>query len=312
MPVSHGQAADDRTLERYLLGLLTDDETERLDELSVADDELALRLSAVEHDLIDKYVNRELAGEDRERFESQYLTSPARRARVVFAETLQRYQPVATRVDPAARVRPFAWSGLVRQWGLAAAVLLILAAAAYLLIDNRRLRTEAAASRTANAVLEERQRQLEHQVNTQKAATSEAAQELARVREALAALEARGAGGRQVKSIFAFALAPTMRDPAKLVTMAMPRRAEMVNLRLQLDADDFSSYRAVLTEASTSRVVWRSGDLRPSTEGRTRSISIAFPARLLQPKIYEVTVTGISAGGASESIAGYAFRVVIQ
>jgi hypothetical protein len=115
-----------------------------------------------------------------------------------------------------------------------------------------------------------------------------------------------------VKSIFAFALVPTMRDPAKLVTIVIPRSAEMVNLRLQLDADDFSSYRAVLTEAATSRVVWQSGNLRATPESRTRSISFALPARLLQPGTYGVNVTGLSAGGASESIASYAFRVVIE
>jgi hypothetical protein len=52
----HDSSSDDEQLVRYLLGLLPDEEAERLDELSIADDELAWRLRAVEDDLVDAYV----------------------------------------------------------------------------------------------------------------------------------------------------------------------------------------------------------------------------------------------------------------
>ena len=77
MPNAH--APDDSVLVRYLVGSMPDAEAERLDELSVADDEFALRLSAVEHDLVDAFVNGELSGDVLERFRARYLTSPALR-----------------------------------------------------------------------------------------------------------------------------------------------------------------------------------------------------------------------------------------
>ena len=76
---------DDQQLVRYLLGLLSDEDAERLDELSIADDGLAWRLRAVENDLIDRYVGGTLDGETLERFESFYLSSERRRQKVKFA-----------------------------------------------------------------------------------------------------------------------------------------------------------------------------------------------------------------------------------
>ena len=80
-------ALDDRQLERYLLGLLPEEDAERLDELSITDDNVAGRLRIVEDDLVDAYVSGELAGELLERFESFYLSSERRRQKVKFARS---------------------------------------------------------------------------------------------------------------------------------------------------------------------------------------------------------------------------------
>src|SRR5262245_5872489 len=65
----------DKELQSYLLGLLPDEDAERLDELSIIDDQVAERLRIVEDDLVDAYVNGELTGATLERFESHYLAS---------------------------------------------------------------------------------------------------------------------------------------------------------------------------------------------------------------------------------------------
>jgi hypothetical protein len=71
MSMSAGDGPLDPLLVRYLVGALPDHETERLDELSVADDEFAIRLRAAEHDLVDAYVRGELSGETLDHFRSQ-------------------------------------------------------------------------------------------------------------------------------------------------------------------------------------------------------------------------------------------------
>src|ERR1700720_1221919 len=82
------QVYDDQLLIRYLLGTLPEQETERLDELSIVGDDFACRLSEVENDLVDAYVSGQLSGETLERFQSSYLSSAARREKVRFAEAL--------------------------------------------------------------------------------------------------------------------------------------------------------------------------------------------------------------------------------
>jgi hypothetical protein len=79
---------DDELVVRYLLGALPEDEIECFDELSITDDEFALRLRTVEQDLVDAYVKGELSAGLRALFRSRYLASPAQRKMVRFAEAL--------------------------------------------------------------------------------------------------------------------------------------------------------------------------------------------------------------------------------
>src|SRR5688500_10329743 len=83
------QTHDDQTLQRYLLEALPDAEAERLDELSLTDDEFAEALRVAESDLIDAYVQQELSGRALDQFKTHYLGSPLRREKVKFAQAFQ-------------------------------------------------------------------------------------------------------------------------------------------------------------------------------------------------------------------------------
>jgi len=172
MSLPDGPAPDDRLLVRYLIGSLPDDEAERLDELSVADDQFASHLSAVEDDLVDAYVKGELSGDTLNRFRAHYLSSPANSEKVQFARAFLKYQGMAASAPAhAAAGRP--WLALPRavpQWGWAAAALVILMASGYLLVDNVRLRNQVTDSRAARERLAERERQLQTQLKEQRSA----------------------------------------------------------------------------------------------------------------------------------------------
>jgi hypothetical protein len=87
-------------LVRYLLGLLLEEDAERLDAASIADDDVAAALRTAEDDLVDAYVRGLLTGETLERFESFYLASPRRRAKVCHARTFLRAVDRVTPPDP--------------------------------------------------------------------------------------------------------------------------------------------------------------------------------------------------------------------
>jgi hypothetical protein len=77
-------------LRRYLLGILRAEDAELLDELVFVNDDIASLLCIVEDDLVDAYVSGRLTGKMLRKFESVYLVSPRRRARVAFAAELLR------------------------------------------------------------------------------------------------------------------------------------------------------------------------------------------------------------------------------
>ena len=138
MSLSNALSPDDQLLVRYLIGSLPEDETERLDEQSIADDQFAARLSAVENDLVDAYVKGELTGDILDGFKAHYLSSRARRERVTFAGTLLRHQQsdVVAPVNTMRAGRPPAALRVIPQWAWAAAALIFLGATGYLFVEN--------------------------------------------------------------------------------------------------------------------------------------------------------------------------------
>jgi hypothetical protein len=191
-------AYDDQTLTRYLLGSLGGPEAERLDELSVTDDEVAEALRAAEKDLIDAYVEGELRGAALEQFESHYMASPLRRERVEFARAfrLLAERSAAARAaeggatapaEPApARKAPgvFSASGGLRfprpawRWGIASAALALLVAAGWLLFERARPRAGADRARTEGTAPDGRQ--TPERPEGRRAPGAEAGEELAR------------------------------------------------------------------------------------------------------------------------------------
>ena len=136
-----------QTIRDYLLGQLPESETERLDELSITDDECAERIRAVEHDLVDEFARGELQGVVLEQFRSRYLTTPRRRDATRFAEALQSLdQSSEDGTSSEAGRGPTTLVQATGRWRqllpLAAAVMLA-TASVWLVLDNRTLRERA-------------------------------------------------------------------------------------------------------------------------------------------------------------------------
>src|SRR5882757_5985825 len=86
---------NDEHLVQYLLGALPEEETLRMDELSITNEDFVWRLRGVENDLVDAYVRSEMDAETLHRFTSFYLSSVKRREKVALAEGLLRFQAKA-------------------------------------------------------------------------------------------------------------------------------------------------------------------------------------------------------------------------
>jgi hypothetical protein len=206
---------DDQQLVRYLLGLLDEEEADRLDELSVTDDEVAWRVRAVENELVDAYVRGGLEGDTLRQFESHYLASPRRREKVRFARSfLQRAEALPVDTEPACDAVPgpvtrpdvppsrgplwYEWfvPRSAPAWGLMAAAALLLAAFGALLVRDARLRQDLTTAQQSSAALDRRARELEQQLNDQRLATADAAKALDRTRASATDLAQRPSADR--------------------------------------------------------------------------------------------------------------------
>ena len=78
----------DKTMTRYLLGELSEQEQAALEKRYFADREVFNQLLQVEGELVDDHARGQLSTEMRQRFERSYLTHPSRRERVEFAKAL--------------------------------------------------------------------------------------------------------------------------------------------------------------------------------------------------------------------------------
>jgi hypothetical protein len=304
--LTNGPTPDETTLIRYLVGRASDDETERFDELSIADDEFVLRLRAVEHDLMDAYVSGELAGETLAGFTSQYLRSSSGLAKVEFARALQGAPAIGRVEQPVTSSAKSSWWPF-RQWQMAAAAVAV-AALAYVVIDDVRLRQRMDAIEVQRAALEQRERQLQDELNRQQTAGASAAQELARLRDELTKLTDR-ANATRPTSVLALLLSPATRGASDVPTLTLPEGTDAVTLRLQPVIGGYPRYEAVLRPEGSDRIIWRSARVPAPLPRDQGVLSITAPANVLEARAYAIELIGVSAGGQADPLDAYPFRV---
>jgi adenylate kinase family enzyme len=343
------QLYDDQTLTQYLLGALSEAETERVDELSLTDDEVAEALQMVEQDLVDAYVQDELTAAAHAQFKSYYLASPRRREKVAFAQAFQAQalkspapQASGAQTEVVAEIAPqrksrswfSVWRGFnasrpAWQWGAAVAALALLIAGSWLLFEHMRPRQQTAQTQTPRAAPEQREQDLQKELENRQTASAQSAEERARVeRERLAqertqheqqrtadeqpaAAQQRAARQQQSSSsasrVAFFVLVPQMRGASQTQTISIPSQTAYVAMRLNLEPNEFSTYRVDLLDETGGQTLWRSSQLKAHAAGGGQVLNLSFRARLLKPQTrYVLRVTG----GATEIVDDYPFRVV--
>jgi hypothetical protein len=335
MPSTEQLGPNDAALLRYLLGALPVDEAEPIEEATVVDEDFATRLNALERDLVDSYARGELEGSNLAKFHSWYLSSPLRVQKVETARAILRMAdgaeeklvasgaprtmaaPESTAVAAAITTPPavtpsvapkFSYGedsaprrlatlrfGTFRAWpvlGFAAALVVLIAALGYVSSKNKQLRQEVAETKQQSSALTA-------QLDDQRAATG----------------EKNGAPGglahgiENVATVTMFLPAPT-RGANTIPKIDVPAGTGLVVLSLGLGANDVDNYRAQLMSATTNKVLWNSGRLRPGSDGTY--VSVAVPANVLHSQIYLVQLMHDAKNGAPELLGTYPFRVEVK
>jgi hypothetical protein len=311
-------------MREYLLGALPPGETERLDELSVADGDFAERLQAVEYDLIDAYVRGELSGQMLAQFQSFYLASPKRRERVQLAQgflrvaeqtafphrvaDVSRAAPDSSRNDTIATRRDWRTIFTMRrpafQWGFAATAVVLVMVAGWLTLENRRIRDQRDAALADRRLAEHRAQQLE----AQQAKGSPAPEQ--KPETAPGPHEPAKKSAPDSPVILAFNLAPQTRGLSQIPTIAIAAGVDYITLQLELESAEYSAWRARLRPASRQEFVWRSGRVGAYAREDAQIVTLSLPPRLLEAQIYIVELAGIRASGSEEVVGSYPFKVI--
>jgi hypothetical protein len=314
MSLSHDADHDDEELVRYVLGLLPAGVTERLDEASIADDEVAARLRIAETNLIDSYVRGQLVGATLERFESYYLRSPRRRESVRLAAS---FLGVVDR--SAARTRRVTWTDRIsRPTSLArfvAAAALVIVVCGVLLFQAVRPRNELRLATSENGAGEvQRQRTREPAAGAATAGELERARSSAPAPASFPSPPAVGSpDGKRAAlqgGIVAVVLLPPTRAAAPIPTLAIPAGADRVRFELRLESNDFPSYRVGLKNPANNQILWRSDWVVPRPAADQVAVSVVIPANLLGPQHYSLDLTGRGADARAEVIGSYTVRIV--
>ncbi|MGA9768446.1 MAG: CHAT domain-containing protein [Blastocatellia bacterium] len=127
------QESDETIIRKHLLGKLTEEELSRAEERLLADDDYFELLTALEEELMDDYISGDLTEEERARFDAYFLSTPERREKFRFAQTLKAYIPRPVLDDNVINLpvppRPPWWKPLLSSpyLGLAAAAMLVIA-----------------------------------------------------------------------------------------------------------------------------------------------------------------------------------------
>jgi ABC-type multidrug transport system fused ATPase/permease subunit len=337
--------SDDNLLRSYLLGTLPEADTETCDELSFTDDAFIARLQAVEDDLIDAYLQNELSGNERLQFQSYFLASPRRQEKVKFAQSLQSFaqrQVLAPTIAPAvAAAEPvrqpvsetaswweslrnlFTLPNLTMQWGMAAAALLLLLAGGWLFTEMQRLRGAMNTAQTEQAALQQRERELQSQLEQQRTTNSKTVEQLSeelkrtqqqleqlKQQRELAAQAPKPSAPVDLPNLTHADLLPQTRGIGQTVELSIPSNTDYAVLHLVTSEDDFPAYQAELLTQADQKLRWKSGKLKARNSNAARVIDVSVRAKLLPPGSYVVRLNGVAVNGQTEELQKYSFRIV--
>jgi hypothetical protein len=157
---------------RYLLGLCSPAEGEHIESQYFEDDEAFQEMLTVEDDLIDAYARGELVGEERRRFEKNFVRASRGRARVQFARAFAGAVSASPSVETNLLKIFFQPSRLLRTATIAA-VIVFVAVFAWLVIDRRRMTNEFRELRAQSAELSKRAEALQRNSDAERTRNAE-------------------------------------------------------------------------------------------------------------------------------------------
>lgn len=293
---------EENVTRRYLLGQLSAEERQKVEEWYLAESDAFEELAATEDDLIDSYARGELVGPERQQFEQHYFASAEGRSRVEFAKALG--EIVRSRQTEAKNKKPSFWELLQRpfrfgdpsiQWALGAVCALLCVAVFFLAFRNRELNREIRDARTSEARL--------------RAQRDEAVGQIASLSQRPNNESAGPQAQTNIPDLTFTLVAGIVRGESQGVVLVVPRDRTWIKLEMPIDEDLFKAYEAVLYTVEM-REVRRGENLKSRSTATGIKVDWRIPSDSAQNGNYILELNGKEDGTAPERLNAYSFRVV--
>lgn len=283
---------DKMLIRRFLLGELSEEERQRVEELCMVDGGYRESVLTVEGELIEDYLEGSLSEHEGRRFAEQFLSSPAHRRKVQVLRAVKRFAAVevASHSPPEAEEPPQrgrTWRQLLE--GLMPRAPYSYAAAGALVIAVVLGGLWAARSWRAGAP-----------------PTPEEMQRLAVERE-LAELNRR-APATPGAHVLSLALPPvSVRGTEPPSSVLLRDAAALVELRLLTTGDEYPLYRATLRKVGGANS-YAIAELRAESTPDGRAVPVRIRIGLLTRGLYQLALAGVTADGRLEGAGEYTFQ----
>lgn len=335
----HQRNKEEAEIIAYLLGTLTEIESDDFEQRYLEDSALFAEMQEVEDELIDDYASGAMSKDDRIRFERHFLQSPDRRERVRFASAMTE-RAVFSRderervtsptpfivAEPAmiasegetqkrGKLLPFrrllrpvpAW----REWGAIAAAVLIAIGAGFLLVRNRQLRRELSAVNSEEIRLRE-------EAKSASARADQIQTELANERER--ALLAQTQKPPQISlqprefttsiSDQYFQSTTMGAGDVRKKELDVPISVPLIRLNLEFPRTRFKSFGATL-QRSDGSVSWPlSHNLKANSSRGGQTVNVKISPKILLSGEYWLNLSGIGPAGYRESVGSYYIKII--
>ena len=309
-------------IKRYLLGELTQEGQQQIEERLLRDSDYFEHLQLCEDELVDEYVRGGLPPDEQRRFDNHFLSTPERHEKLRFARALRRYVSAAVEAEPATTARSARSQLLsaslrgrlpVMAYSLAAALLLVLGGT--VIFRNWQLQNQLAQIRSQQSAGLRSEQDLRRQLQEQRAGTMELVKELQHEKDQRAMLERKASSSitsnpDQLRApIISLVLTPGLLRGEETTKKALvPSGATLIRLELHFPANDYRSWRATLHNAEGAELS-RQSLLKARSAGGGGIVVMDLPAEAIPGGDYYVKLSGTAGSGEFEDIGKYYFRV---
>jgi len=313
-------------LRQYLLGLVSEEEQNEIEECYFADDEYFETMLAAEDELAEAYACGELSRRERKRFDECLLPNPRWRQKI---ETIRALQHVVnekkTRLVPekigllqrlADWWREFTASLFEQKVviGLAYATLLVLLVinGAWREYKFQNFQHKIVNLETEQGELAQQGEQLRQQLAQQTDVANEFADKFEQEKQQRLKLEQLLDKMKpQPTPMLAFALEPgLLRDATSQRRLVIPANVQMVKLDLFIETENFyNNYHATLKTVEGDEM-WSQIGLMAQKTVWGQSLNLNLPTISFNNDDYILTLSGITPEGKTEILHRYFFSVV--